>query len=364
MFNQVYDNKRVLVTGHTGFKGSWLTLWLLTLKANVAGYSAYLPSEPCMFEVLGLKDRMTNYVGDIRDHSSLKEVFSNFQPEIVFHLAAQPIVRKAYETPKTTFDTNVAGTVNVLECIRTSPCVKTAVIITSDKCYQNREWNWGYRENDRLGGDDPYSASKACAEIVCNAYIRSFFLNGDTTRISTTRAGNVIGGGDWANDRIIPDCVRSLSVQRDVLIRSLSAIRPWQHVLEPISGYLWLNACLYDNVELHGEAFNFGPDQTVNKSVKELIELFLFYWGEGSWVQSSSQTIKKENSFLKLSSDKSLSLLKWHSVLSFDDTVRLTVQWYKSYYGGKDDMFKLTNEQIESYIIMANQKNMSWASRG
>ncbi|KJU81319.1 CDP-glucose-4,6-dehydratase [Candidatus Magnetobacterium bavaricum] len=360
MFNGIYGNNRVLVIGHTGFKGSWLTLWLLTLNANVAGYSAYLPSEPCMFEVLGLKNRIANHVGDIRDYSCLKEVFNSFRPEIVFHLAAQAIVRKAYETPKTTFDTNVTGTVNVLECIRTSPFVKTAVIITSDKCYHNREWIWGYRENDRLGGDDPYSASKACAEIVCHAYVRSFFINGDITRISTARAGNVIGGGDWANDRIIPDCVRALSVQRDVTIRSLLAIRPWQHVLEPISGYLWLNACLYDNVKLHGEAFNFGPDQTVNKSVKELIELFIFYWGKGAWVDTSQQTTQKENSFLKLSSDKSLSLLKWHSVLSFDDTVRLTVQWYTSYYGSKDDMFNLSNEQITSYISMAIQKNMPW----
>ncbi|MEW6481482.1 MAG: CDP-glucose 4,6-dehydratase [bacterium] len=357
MFQEIYKDKTVLLTGHTGFKGSWLTIWLTLLGAKVVGYSSYLPSNPCNFAVCNLGNRIEDIEGDIRDIGKMTDVFMKYMPEVVFHLAAQPIVRKSYEDPKLTFDTNIGGTVNVLECIRRTPSIKSAVIITSDKCYQNVEWVWGYRENDRLGGDDPYSASKACAEMVCNAYIKSFFK--DSARVATTRAGNVIGGGDWAEGRIIPDCVRAWSEDREVLVRNPHSTRPWQHVLEPLSGYLWLGANLLSN-RFHGEAFNFGPEQKINSSVKELIETFISYWGNAGWKSEQSEVNKKESKLLKLSCDKALHLLKWHPVLSFDETVRLTAEWYKAYYGGNRDMYNFSLEQIDYYISAATKQNLLW----
>jgi CDP-glucose 4,6-dehydratase len=363
IFKDAYRGKRVLVTGHTGFKGSWLTLWLLQLGAHVAGFSAYLPSKPCNFEVLGLKDKIKDYRGDVCDFSFLKKVFEEFRPEVVFHLAAQAIVRRAYDSPKLTFDTNLGGTVNVLECIKTTLGVQGAVMITSDKCYQNLEWPWGYRETDRLGGDDPYSASKACAEIASHAYIQSYFKrskDGGIPHIATTRAGNVIGGGDWAENRIVTDCIRAWTIGKDPVIRSPEATRPWQHVLEPLSGYLWLGANLLNSGALHGEAFNFGPNNDVNYSVKELVELFLTYWGKGSWFHEQTSGGKKENTLLKLSCDKSLHYLKWHALLSFENTVRLTAQWYKEHYSGNKDMYQFSVNQIEYYIFEARQQRMPW----
>lgn len=358
-----YKNKRVLITGHTGFKGSWLTLWLLRLGANVAGFSAYLPSIPCNYEVLGIKEKITDYTGDICDLRALKGAFEQFQPDIVFHLAAQPIIRKSYDDPKLTFDTNLGGTVNILECIRTTPSVRSAVIITSDKCYQNLEWTWGYRENDRLGGDDPYSASKACAEMAFSAYCKSFFRKSETGRsvsLATTRAGNVIGGGDWAPDRIVPDCVRAWANGTDVFVRNPAATRPWQHVLDPLSGYLGLGSELLISDRLHGESFNFGPGPEVNKSVKELIEALLTYWGKGSWRHEQSELTKTENILLRLSCDKALNLLGWQAVLSFDEAVKLTAQWYKKYYKNNENMYEYSSNQIEYYIAEAKRKGMPW----
>ncbi len=362
-FGGIYNGKNVLVIGHTGFKGSWLTMWLIFLGAKVVGYSAYLPSDPCNFTISNLENRIVHIEGDIRDIQRLRDAFSKYSPEIVFHLAAQPIVRKSYDDPKLTFDTNVSGTVNILECIRITPSVKAAVIITSDKCYQNVEWVWGYRENDRLGGDDPYSASKACAEIVCHSYIKSFFSKEDSPKISTTRSGNVIGGGDWAEARIIPDCVRAWSREEEAVIRNPKATRPWQHVLEPLSGYLWLGANLFISNRLHGEAFNFGPNQKVNKSVAELIEIFLLYRGNAKWKYEQCKSDKKESTLLKLSCDKALHLLNWHSVLSFNETVRLTAEWYKAYYNGKTDMYHFSIEQIHYYISEAKRQDLPWAIR-
>lgn len=363
IFKGLYKDKTILITGHTGFKGSWLSIWLNALGARVIGYSAYLPSEPCNFTACNLEGRIVHVRGDICDIEALRKVFLEYKPDIVFHLAAQPIVRKSYDDPKLTFDTNITGTVNVIECIRTAPSVKAAVIITSDKCYQNVEWVWGYRENDRLGGDDPYSASKACAEIVCNAYIKSFFTKENSPRISTSRAGNVIGGGDWATERIIPDCVKAWAKGEKAHIRNPNATRPWQHVMEPLSGYLWLGAGLLTSDKLHGEAINFGPDQKVNQPVSELIKAFVSYWGNAKWRYKQDAAGRKESTLLKLSCDKALHLLNWHAVLSFDETVRMTAKWYKAFYSGEKDMYKFTVGQIREYIDLAKKQGLAWTKR-
>ena len=249
MFDNCYRGANVFITGHTGFKGSWLTAWLINLGAKVTGFSSYLPSDPCNFEVCKLHEKINHIKGDICNYRQLREAFEKIKPDIVFHLAAQPIVKKSFEDPKLTFDTNVGGTVNVLECIKVCGSVKASVLITSDKCYQNFEWVWGYRENDKLGGDDPYSASKAAAEIVINSYIKSFFTSDNSVCVASTRAGNVIGGGDWAVDRIIPDCVRAFSKRETLTIRNPVATRPWQHVLEPLGGYLLLGVKLLQKKE-------------------------------------------------------------------------------------------------------------------
>jgi CDP-glucose 4,6-dehydratase len=359
-FDGLYKGKTVLVTGHTGFKGSWLTAWLVSLGAKVIGYSAYLPSEPCNFTVCNLGNHIIGIEGDIRDIEKMKRVFLKYKPDVVFHLAAQPIVRRAYDDPKLTFDTNVMGTINILESIRAVSGVKAAVIITSDKCYQNVEWPWGYRENDRLGGEDPYSASKACAEIACHSYIKSFFQKKNSPRVSTARAGNVIGGGDWADARIVPDCVRAWADGKGACIRNPEATRPWQHVLEPLSGYLWLGANLFKSARLHGEAFNFGPDQKVDKPVAELIKAFIAYWGDAAWKRAKSETGKRESMLLKLACDKALRLLDWHAALSFEETVKMTADWYKRFYRGKKDMYSFTINQIEEYTRLAEKQKLAW----
>lgn len=363
VFDDLYNGKRVLVTGHTGFKGSWLSTWLLELGANVVGFSLNIPTNPSNFVVLDLENKLKHIKGDIRNYEHLKQVFSDFSPEIVFHLAAQPITRLSYDKPQETFNTNLFGTVNMLECIRTSKTVKAAVIITSDKCYQNVEWIWGYRENDRLGGDDPYSASKACAEIACHSYIKSFFSSQDSPKVSTARAGNVIGGGDWAKDRIIPDCVRAFSKGEKVEIRSLNATRPWQHVLEPLSGYLCLCANLLENnKEVVSESFNFGPLSDVSKSVEELIKEFTEMWGDGKWYESDKGNAKKkESNLLKLNCDKALQILKWHIAFSFEETVRFTSNWYKTFYTKEKDMYRFTTKQIEDYTDLARKRGLDWA---
>lgn len=359
---EIFKNKRVLVTGHTGFKGSWLSLWLASLGADVTGYSAYIPSKPSNFEACGLKKLMSHTTGDVRNLKALMKVFKTCRPEVVFHLAAQPLVRKSYEDPKLTFDTNAGGTVNVLECIRTTPGVKAAVLITSDKCYRNMEWERGYRETDILGGDDPYSASKGCAEIIYNSYLKSFFASNTGARIASVRAGNVIGGGDWADDRIVPDCIKSFSYGREVIVRNPHATRPWQHVLEPLSGYLCLASQLLKSGELHGESFNFGPGKNVNKSVGELIDILISFWGDNaSWKHVPNKDNRKESTLLKLSCQKAFKKLQWCAALSFKDTIRYTAQWYKTYYSGTRDMHNFSLKQIESYTAEALEKNIAWA---
>ncbi|NQT32853.1 MAG: CDP-glucose 4,6-dehydratase [Candidatus Omnitrophica bacterium] len=364
MFLGAYKGKRVLVTGHTGFKGSWLSLWLLRLGAEVAGFSLFLPSDPCNFEALKLENKIRHYEGDVRNIDEIKKVMEEFKPEIVFHLAAQSLVRRSYDQPKDTFDTNLGGTVNILEGIRNCPSVRAAVIITSDKCYRNVEQDLGYHEDDTLGGDDPYSASKGCAELAVRSYAVSYFNKDDSPKVSTTRAGNVIGGGDWAQDRIIPDCVRAWSRKKESIIRNPEATRPWQHVLEPLSGYLWLGANLIKNPEkVTGEAFNFGPDEKVVQPVKELVDQFLRSWPEGQWKHMPSSGGKKESSLLSLSCDKALKILGWQPVLDFDETVNLTAEWYKTYYDG-GNIYDFSCTQIDSYVEKGFGKNASWTKKG
>ncbi|MBF0483592.1 MAG: CDP-glucose 4,6-dehydratase [Candidatus Omnitrophica bacterium] len=360
MFNGVYKGKKVLVTGDTGFKGSWLSLWLSALGAEVLGAAKYLPSQPCHFEVASLAGSINHVETDIRYYLELKKIFDSFQPEIVFHLAAQPIVTTSYDQPQLTFETNVGGTINVLESIRHTPSVKAAVIITSDKCYENKGWDWGYRETDSLGGSDPYSASKACAEIAFSSYFRSYFQKPNMTQIVTVRAGNVIGGGDWAENRIVPDCVRAFSQNKELGIRNPHATRPWLYVLEPLSGYLWLGALLYPGAEnLNGESFNFGPDVETVHSVGDLVKSLSEHWGGGKWRVVPSD--KKEAGLLKLSFDKALKRIDWMPVLSFQQTMDMTSKWYKQYYAQLSNMKEFSLSQISQYVGEATKKQLRWA---
>ena len=364
MFENIYSNKRVLVTGHTGFKGSWLCCWLLQLGATVAGYSIDIPTEPANFSALGLEDKICHHLGDVCDIERLSAAIDEFQPELIFHLAAQPLVRDSYADPLGTFRTNALGTLNLLECVRKRPSVEAVVLITSDKAYRNVEWQWGYRESDHLGGEDPYSASKGCAELIAYSYIQSFFNGkGAKTRVATARAGNVIGGGDWAKDRIVPDCIRSWSSNNKVTLRNPNATRPWQHVLEPLSGYLWLGAQLLKfNQAVMGESYNFGPDALVNHSVETLIKDMAAHWNEPAWeVDSADNGQKPEAGLLKLCCDKALSHLKWHAVLGFDETVKFTSEWYHHFYNEDGaNMFTYTNEQIKKYCQLSKNKALAW----
>ena len=362
MFDHVYDKKKVFVTGHTGFKGSWLCSWLLKLGAEVCGYSFNTPTQPSHFETLGLKNRILHVDGDIRDRDRLLKAMRQFRPEFVFHLAAQPIVRQSYNDPVTTFETNIMGTVNILETIRQCSSVQAGVIITSDKCYRNVEWTWGYRENDVLGGEDPYSASKGCAELVIYSYIHSFFK--DSPRVASARAGNVVGGGDWAEDRIVPDAVRSWSRHEPLILRNPHARRPWQHVLEPLSGYLWLGAKLWKkNSQAIGQSFNFGPGNTVNQSVEQLVGQMALHWPDTVWkVDPTNETDQKESTLLKLCCDKALQQLDWRAILSFEETAAMTVRWYQAYYEPtKEPMTDLTDRQINDYTAKAGSEAMPWA---
>jgi CDP-glucose 4,6-dehydratase len=365
-FSGIYKNRRVLVTGHTGFKGSWLCAWLLRLGAKVAGFSVDIPTDPSNFEILGLEKRIEDFRGDIRERKALRKVMDAFEPEIVFHLAAQAIVRRSYDYPTLTFETNVMGTMNVLECMRQQPSVVSGVIITTDKCYRNVEWLWGYRENDMLGGDDPYSASKACAELVSQSYSKSYFQDKGNPRIATTRAGNVIGGGDWAPDRIVADFIRAWAKKTACRIRNPQATRPWQHVLEPLSGYLWLGTRLWENdASIVGEAFNFGPSSKADHTVRELIDHILESWPGASWSEDPGKhKTLSESTLLKLCCDKALNLLGWHSILSFPEITLLTAEWYRTYYEkGKNPMYELTQLQIKEYMAMAREEGLLWARR-
>lgn len=361
MFNNVYKGKKVVVTGHTGFKGTWLTRWLMMLGAEVMGISDGIPTTPSMFEILDMEKNIQHKVVDVRDVDALAQAIQGFVPDFVFHLAAQAIVSTSYLDPLGTISTNVMGTANVLDVIRrlSKPCV--AVIITSDKCYENVEWEWGYRETDHLGGKDIYSASKGAAEVVFHAYFQSFLKNQPHIRIASARAGNVIGGGDWAKDRIIVDSVLSWNDHKPVQIRSPEATRPWQHVLEPLSGYLWLGANLATNDKLNGESFNFGPRAEQNRRVIELIADVFEYWNKDfDCYQITGNIPFHEAGLLKLNCDKALFHLRWEPTLFYRECVRMVGEWYAGYYIQNQDVQKITQLQIEQYMQLATERGNRW----
>lgn len=367
VFGGVYAGKKVFVTGHTGFKGAWLTEWLLNLGAKVTGFSLPPPTQPSLFDQLGLAERINHIAGDVRDTAALSAAVAAAQPDFIFHLAAQPLVRESYRTPVETYDTNVMGTIHLLEAARQLNKLCAVVCVTTDKCYENKEWVHGYREEDPLGGYDPYSSSKAAAEIAIAAWRRSFF-KAHPVKIASARAGNVIGGGDWAADRIVPDCIRALQKREVIAVRNKHATRPWQHVLEPLSGYLWLGAVLAKpsltdfSADHFSSAFNFGPGHDANRTVAELVEQILKHW-PGRWADRSDPKAVHEASLLQLTTDKSNALLGWSPAWSFAETIRETVTWYaaaKPRVAGSV-LRRLTVQQIQGYCRAAQAKEVSWA---
>lgn len=359
----IFKSAKVLVTGHTGFKGSWLSLWLAQMGAEVHGLSFGVPTEPSHFSASCLASEINDYRIDIRDDASLNDLVKKIKPDFVFHLAAQALVRPAYLDPTNTWQINAMGTINVLEALRLlkGPCV--AVLITSDKCYENVEWVWGYRETDALGGPDPYSASKGAAELAIRSYVRSFFPVDGAVRIVVGRAGNVIGGGDWAEDRIVPDCMRAWSQRETVQLRNPLATRPWQHVLEPLSGYLNLAMALRKDVSLHGEPFNFGPPAQQNHSVGELVAAMSIHWDQVRWEDVSAQCGGPyESGLLKLNCDKAHHNLGWHAVWNFEDTVRETILWYKHFYENQSKLIaEFSRRQVANYVEAARSQGLPWA---
>tara|TARA_B110000003_G_scaffold89929_1_gene92006 strand:- start:18758 stop:19828 length:1071 start_codon:yes stop_codon:yes gene_type:complete len=349
---EIFLNKTVIITGHTGFKGSWLSAWLKLMGANVVGISLDPPTSPSHFYESNINNGIDDCRINITDLKEIKQKIIDVSPDFLFHLAAQPIVGRSYEDPLETWNTNVIGTLNVLESLRYVKNQCTAVIITSDKCYDNVEWEWGYRENDTLGGPDPYSASKGAAEIAIRSYFKSYFKDPNNgIKIASARAGNVIGGGDWAEDRIVPDCIQAWSKNENVQLRNPASTRPWQHVLEPLGGYLVLASELSKNDGLHGEAFNFGPPAHQNHSVLSLVEEMSLHWDQVKW--DKPEEVKDafyESGLLKLNCDKALHLLNWKAVLSFSETVKLTTEWYMKFYENPEIIASVTNSQITEYI--------------
>lgn len=365
MFDNRYRNKTVLVTGATGFKGSWLCTWLLKLGANVVGLANGVPTQPSLFEVLNLNDKIDYRVCDVRQFDPLETIINKTQPDFIFHLAAQAIVSESYLKPLETIQTNVLGTANLLEGLRSYDNECITIIITSDKCYENVEWEWGYKETDRLGGKDIYSGSKGAAELVVHAFQESYFKNASSRhRITTARAGNVIGGGDWATDRIVVDCIKTWVANEAVKIRCPDATRPWQHVLEPLSGYLSLGQLLLERPHLHGESFNFGPKSERSRTVLELIKDLQAHWTEfglsAEYVVTDTVPFH-EAGLLKLNCDKSLFHLNWEATLTYENCVRFVSDWYYSFYNQDANMFDFTLAQIASYEKQATAEKLSWA---
>lgn len=347
--------RRVLITGHTGFKGAWLSEWLLALGAQPAGYALAPPTRPALFDQLGLSGRMSHQLGDIRDLDRLQAFMQAADPEIVFHMAAQPLVRYSFEAPVETYAVNVLGTAHVLEACRSLPRLRAVIVITTDKCYENREWHWGYRENDPLGGHDPYSSSKACAELVTDSYRRSFFSGKDNrTRIASARAGNVIGGGDWAVDRLIPDVIRAFEAGEPVAIRYPDSIRPWQHVLEPLHGYLMLAEALSSkDGNRYAEAWNFGPEDRDAKPVRWLMDKLTVLWPDHPGWRLNVDQHPHEAGSLKLDCAKAHGRLGWWSALGLDQASQLTVDWYQA-HAKRGDLRAITQRQIDDYTKLIN----------
>ena len=342
-----YKGKRVLVTGHTGFKGAWMCRVLVDAGAILTGYSLEAPTQPNLFALAGVEDNMTSIIGDVRDLAHLTEVFDQAQPELVLHLAAQPIVRTSYEQPVYTYETNVMGTVNILECVRTHPCVKSFLNVTTDKVYENKEWAWGYRENEPLDGYDPYSNSKSCSELVTHSYKSSFFQDGRTA-ISTARAGNVIGGGDFARDRIIPDCVRAAEARQPIIVRNPYSTRPYQHVLEPVMAYLMIAQKQYEDPSFAGW-YNVGPDDCDCVTTGELTTLFCQAWGDGmTWENRSEANAPHEANFLKLDCSKIKTTFGWTPRWHMQEAIQKTVEWSKVWMDG-GDVPAVMRKQIREY---------------
>ena len=356
IFKNNYKNKKVLITGHTGFKGSWLAEWLVMMGADVKGYSIDIPTTPSHFKVIELEKRISHKIGDICNLKELKESIRIFRPDFIFHLAAQPIVSISYKNPIATFQTNAIGTATLLEAIKGADYNLIALIITSDKCYENIECEWGYKESDRLGGKDPYSASKAMTEIVYHSYFHSF-LKDSKIKSATVRAGNVVGGGDWAKDRIVVDSINAWSKNEVVEVRSPNATRPWQHVLEPLSGYLHLASELSFGDSYNGESFNFGPKSEQNKPVKTLLNDLKSYWKNSRGFKIAKNADFHEAGLLKLNCDKALSRLQWQPNLEYKETVAYTAKWYYEYYKNSNI---LTNSQIEDYVNLAIKRELIW----
>jgi CDP-glucose 4,6-dehydratase len=355
MFSNIYQNCPALITGHTGFKGSWLALWLKELGAQVSGFSLEPDTDPSHHKLLDLTYQQ--HRGDIRDYNDLKRCIGEFQPQIVFHLAAQPLVRRAYRAPLETWSTNVQGTANLLEACRHTKSVRAIVVITTDKCYENQEQVWGYRECDRLGGHDPYSASKAAAELVVTSYRRSFFENPDAPLIATARAGNVIGGGDWSADRLIPDAARAVAMRESLEIRSPYATRPWQHVLDCLAGYLILGQQLLLGKKIYADAWNFGPGPNGNRTVTEVLNRMQKHWPNLQWHQTSSSH-PHETTLLQLDSTRANSQLNWHPVWPLEKTLESTAEWYHLYIESGN---LVSSRQLSQYISEARLQKHAWA---
>ncbi len=352
-----WRDRRVFLTGHTGFKGSWLAQWLLNMGAIVTGYSLDPPTRPSLFETLGLADRMRSRIGDIRNRDRLRDEISSFEPEVVFHLAAQPLVRESYQFPVETYETNVMGTVNLLDSLRQCHSLRAAVIVTTDKCYENREWIWGYREDEAMGGHDPYSSSKGCVELAVNSFRLSFFnvapLGSSTgAAIGTARAGNVIGGGDWAKDRLIPDILTALHARKPVLIRNPYSVRPWQHVLEPLSGYLLLAQRLFEDGQPFAQAWNFGPNDSDARTVEWIVEEMCRLWGDSAGFTIDADPQPHEATYLKLDCSKARQQLGWCPIWDLGTALQRVVEWTRAFQESAD-MIALMNRQIAEFEQVA-----------
>ena len=371
LFAGEFNNLTVLLTGHTGFKGSWLSVWLKEMGANVIGYSLQEPPTiPSNFEISRISQHLIDVRGDIRDYEALSRTIQTYQPSLVIHFAAQTTVLPSYQQPKNSFDTNVGGTINVLEAVRTSSSVRALVVCATDKVYENKEWIWGYRENDELGGFDPYSTSKAMAELAVNSYRRSFFLGHDFTSksgvaIATVRAGNVIGGGDFTDFGLLSDSMRALMHGEAIILRNPMSVRPWQYVLEPLSGYLWLAVKLLQEGEPFAEAWNFGPVQNKGITTKRLVERLIALWGSGSWLheqEDASQLLPKphETSYLHLNWEKAANRLNWRPVYQIEEALSETIRWYRAYQR-EQDMYEVCVDCIQDYVQKAHSFELDWS---
>lgn len=365
LFSNTYNGQTVLVTGHTGFKGSWLTTWLLEMGANVIGYSLdQPPTNPSHFELAHLGQHVTDVRGDLADFAALRAAIETYQPAVVFHLAAQPIVLRSVSEPKLTFDVNAAGTVNVLEAVRATSSVRAVVCITTDKVYADKEWLWGYRENDELGGFEPYGASKAMAELAIQSYRRIYFppdkYPDHQVAIASARAGNVIGGGDFAPYRLVPDCMKALLAGETVPIRNPASVRPWQHVLEPLSGYLLLGAKLLREGVPFAEAWNFGPLDQTGVSTRQLVEELICHWGEGDWEHTHPNLAQVETHYLRLNCEKAARYLQWRPVYTLPEAAAEITTWFRAYQA-KEDMHETCRQHIRTYVNRAKELDIAWA---